>query len=106
MAQTVRYIGLPSGDVLSFSIASHDKYLDVDYYEIEDVMKAIENSIFSPHTRIFVLDADETIRYQIPNEDIQTGGSYSENYQDGQRRSLSFSLYNEYGNYTPSIDNF
>ena len=54
--------------------------------------------------RIFVCNPDDTPRYEIPNEDITMGGSYSENYQNGQRRSLSFSLVNEDGKYTPNID--
>jgi hypothetical protein len=51
------------------------------------------------------LNADETERYEIPNEDI-IGGSYSENYQSGQRRTLSFQLNNNNGEYTPSINHF
>lgn len=52
------------------------------------------------------MNDDETVCYQIPNEDIISGGSYQENYQNGSRRTLSFSLYNDDGKYTPSINKF
>lgn len=103
MAEIVKYIGLSSGDLLPFSVVADDIYVDANY-DIEDIIEIINNSTIAPKFRIFVLYSDETIAYQIPPEDIQTGGSYSENYQDGQRRSLSFSLYNGDGKYTTNIN--
>lgn len=64
----------------------------------------ISENIVQPQFRIYLLYPDETINKEIPQEDIQVGGSYSENYQNGQRRSLSFTLYNDDGNYTPDIN--
>ena len=103
MAEMVKYISLSSGDLLPFSIVADDIYVDTDY-DIEEVIKLINNSITAPRFRIFVLNQDETIAYEIPSEDIQMGGSYSENYQDGQRRSLSFNLFNFDGKYTTNIN--
>ena len=103
MAEIVKYISLSSGDLLPFSIIADDIYMDANY-NIEDIVNLINNSTIAPKFRVFVLYADETIAYQIPNEDIQLGGSYSENYQDGQRRSLSFNLFNYDGKYTTNIN--
>jgi hypothetical protein len=36
-----------------------------------------------PRFRFFILNSDETERYEIPQEDILQDGSYSENYQNG-----------------------
>ena len=52
-----------------------------------------------------MLYSDETINYEIPQEDIKLGGTFDENYQDGQRRSLSFTLYNQDGKYSPNVNN-
>ena len=73
---------------------------------LNDIRQKIKNNITQSQFRIFILYPDETIKTEIPQEDIQTGGDYSEHYQDGQRRSLSFTLYNEDGKYTPNINVF
>lgn len=103
MAEIVKYISLSSGDLLPFSVVADDIYVDANY-DIEEIVRLINNSVIAPKFRIFVLYSDETIAYEIPTEDIQTGGSYSENYQDGQRRSLSFNLFNYDGKYTTNIN--
>lgn len=104
MAVNKNYIAMSSGDI---AIA---EYTDGSYIQnasdIDYILNAIDSNHVIPQFRIYVLYADETINYEIPNEDIKLGGSYSENYQDGQRRSLSFSLYNESGRYTPNIFTF
>lgn len=103
MAEIIKYISLSSGDLLPFSIVADDTYVDANY-DIEEIIRLINNSVIAPKFRIFVLNKDETIAYEIPPEDIQTGGSYSENYQDGQRRSISFNLFNYDEKYTTSIN--
>lgn len=59
-----------------------------------------------PRFRFFVLNTDETERFEIPQEDILQEGNYNENYQNGQRRNISLVLNNEEGKYTPSINGF
>lgn len=68
------------------------------------IKEYIQKNITESKFRIYILYPDETIKKEIPQEDIQLGGNYSETYQNGQRRSLSFSLYNETGEYTPGIN--
>ena len=89
-----------SGDILSYYSA--DNAVD---YSIERIKQEIDNSpVINPRYRLHILNADETVKEDIPEDDIISGGSYSENYQNGQRRSLSFSLYNFHKKYTPSIN--
>ena len=93
-------------DILSGTIELEDD-LSFDYKKyctISYVKKLLSRNTIYPRFRIFVCNPDDTTRYEIPNEDIIMGGSYSENYQNGQRRSLSFSLINNDGKYTPNID--
>lgn len=96
-------INLGSGDILSTFIEATDNNVtsitDIDY-----IIQQIHDNRVSSCYKIYVLYPDETINYQIPNEDIKIGGSYDENYQDGQRRSLSFSLYNYDKKYSPDIN--
>jgi len=55
--------------------------------------------------RLFVLNPDETINYEIPQEDIiLNSGNFTENYQNGQRKSVNINLINIDGKYTPSIN--
>ena len=55
--------------------------------------------------RVFVLNSDETINYEIPQEDIiKDGISYKEGYNNGQRRTVELSLINIDGKYTPNIN--
>lgn len=102
--EIVKYVNLASGEILPFSLTKDDEYLDSNY-EIDNLIDIINQPIIKPHFKIYVLFPDETIDYEIPIEDIKSGGSYNESYQNGQRRSLSFSLYNEDGAYTASINN-
>lgn len=100
---TVRNIGESSGDILPLSVQSGEFYLDanVNMYEIRN---AINSSTFAPRYRIFILNEDESIKEEIPMKDIMSGGSFSENYQNGQRRSLSFTLINDDKKYMPNVD--
>ena len=104
MARIIKTIGLASGDILSLSVMNGDTYLDSNV-SIAELNALINSPVLRPRYRIYLLHSDETIDYQIPNEDILlSGSSYSEQYQNGQRRSLSFSLYNTDNKYTPSAN--
>lgn len=69
------------------------------------ILKAIKRSQQIRKYRICVLNQDETVAYEIPEEDIVYGSiSVNENLQNGQRRELSFDLYNTDGKYTPTVN--
>lgn len=105
MSGSITTLGLASGDRLAY-----ETEVSVDApqsaYTIAELQAAIGARTIRPRWRIYVLYPDETINYEIPEEDVKAGGSWSVNYQDGERRSLSFSLYNETGKYTPGINHF
>ena len=68
---------------------------------LTDVLK---RPTIKPRFRLFVLNPDETINYEIPEEDIIiNSGNFTENYQNGQRKSVNINLINIDGKYTPSI---
>lgn len=87
-----------SGDTLSF----YNDGLSTTW-SIENIKNELSRSVIRPRFRLHWLNEDETVRGTLPQEDI-TGGSYNENYQNGQRRSLSVTLFNPTGKYTPSIN--
>lgn len=99
------YLNLVSGDVLPFSITENGTYITQNI-DFQSLSYQISNNMVSSIFRIMVLYPDEAINYEIPREDIKLGGSWNENYQNGQRRALSFGLYNESGKYTPDINSF
>lgn len=69
---------------------------------LTDVLK---RPTIKPRFRLFVLNPDETINYEIPEEDIiVNSGNFTENYQNGQRKSVNINLINVDGKYTPSIN--
>ena len=103
MGVTTQYINLSSGEMLSFTVTQGGYYIESAMDAIT-VAEKIHNNLVSQAFRIFILYADETIAYEIAPEDIKLGGSYSENYQNGQRRSLNFTLYNHTGKYSPSAN--
>lgn len=75
---------------------------DIDFDHLRRVLK---RPFIKPRFRLSVLNPDETINYTIPFEDIPENGiSYTEEYQNGQRRSISLQLINSDGKYTPSIN--
>lgn len=76
---------------------------DLSSISISEIKNEINRPIIRPRFRLHWLNPDETVRQIFPQEDI-LGGTYSENYQNGQRRSLSVELYNEDGRYLPSIN--
>lgn len=108
MAEVKNKIRLGSGDYVNYSINSNSSslYIGNKYMFLSDILSLFGKKTIYPRFRIFVLNPDESVCYQIPNEDILAGGSYNENYQNGSRRSLSFSLNNQDGKYTPSINKF
>lgn len=97
-----------SGEVISYTIENVTNAASLidqnGFKNIQKVVDMINGKTIYPRFRIFALNPDETVNHEIPNEDIILGGSYDENYQNGQRRTLSFELINEDGKYTPSIN--
>lgn len=95
-----------TGDILSgeLEIADDMSFDYKKYTSINYIKEIIRRNTIYPRFRLFILNPDGTTRIQIPNEDIILGGSYSENYQNGQRRTLSFSLLNNDGKYNPNIN--
>lgn len=68
----------------------------------QEIVSALRNPFFRPRFKIVLLNPDETEIVEIDEQDIiRDSISYSENYQKGERRSLSFTLINKFGKYTP-----
>lgn len=105
MPERTQNLLLSSGDTIPITMDSQD-FFGIYNFDISYLINMLKNNYAYPRWRIYVLFPDEVINYEIPNEDIKLGGSFSENYQDGQRKSLSFSLYNESGKYSPNINMF
>lgn len=81
-------------------LLENQKELDFDYLK-----KIISRPSIKPRFRVSVLHPDEQVNYIIPNEDIvQNGISYTEDYANGKRRTLSLKLINIDGRYTPNIN--
>ena len=74
------------------------------HQDILRIFEQIDSRQIKPRWRLYLLYPDESIRMAFPDEDVVSGGSYSETYQTGQRRSLSFTLYNDSGKYSPGIN--
>lgn len=71
----------------------------------KDIISILHNPIISHRFRISILNPDETVSYIIPSEDIVEGSlSYSETYQQGQRRNLTFKLINSTMKYFPIVN--
>lgn len=98
-----QYFNFASGEMLPVTIETSDHYIDATV-DIQDLIWRINHSLTTPLFRIFILYPDETIKEEIPRNMIKSGGTYNENYQNGQRRSLSFTVYNQGGDYTPDIN--
>jgi len=95
-------VGLGNGDV--FEYLSESPLAVMGAYTIEEVKRAVRSSTVSPRWRIAFLNHDDTVKSYIPEEDILLGGSYSENYQSGQRRSLSFTLFDDGSKYSVGVN--
>lgn len=75
---------------------------NIDFVVLE---KLISRPFIKPRYRISVLNPDESVNYIIPESDIPTDGiSYTEEYQNGQRKNVTLKLINDTGKYTPSIN--
>lgn len=74
------------------------------YVDFEKLEKYLRRPFIKPRYKISVLNPDETVSYEIPEEDIPLDGiSFSEEYQDGQRKSITLQLINTDGKYTPRL---
>lgn len=72
-----------------------------NYNKITDLIK---REIYNLHCRIAILRPDETLERYLPQEDIIINTpSYTESYNQGERRNLTFSLYNANNEYTPNV---
>lgn len=100
--QTTQYVKLASGDLVPLSV-QRSEYVNSSS-DIKSLLYWVGSQETRAEYRIYLLYHDETIKAEIPQKDIFLGGSYGENYQDGQRRSLSFTLVNEDGKYLPNIN--
>ena len=92
------------GKILSYiEMDSYDK--SSQNFSYEDLVRLLHMPYVSFNHRICILNPDDSIRYQIPFEDIPKDGiSYNEVLQDGQRKTLSVKLINKDGKYTPSTN--
>lgn len=98
MSIVYRTKNVASGDILSYYNEENSSSISIDFIKSE-----LSKPVLKPRFRIHWLNEDETVKTILPEEDI-ISGSYSENYQNGQRRSLSITLFNEDGRYKPSIN--
>lgn len=96
-------LALSSGNIVPLSKQHGDAYISVDT-NIKALLNLLEGQVIAPRYRLFILNPDDSVKNPIPIEDIISGGSYTENYQNGQRSSVSFTLYNQDGLYTPTIN--
>ena len=69
------------------------RLVDSSDISISYLTEVLNRSIYKTHFRVLVLNPDETIDYEIPQEDIIiNSGNFTENYQSGQRKSLNINL--------------
>lgn len=69
------------------------------------IINLLKRNAITYDYKICVLNPDETVAYEIPPQDIIYDSiSGSENLQNGQRRELSFKLFNGTGKYTPTVN--
>ena len=103
MAHKDFMLALSSGNIVPLYKQYGSQYISVDT-NIKALMKVLQNDVIAPRYRLFILNPDDTVKNPIPIEDLITDGSYTENYNNGQRASLNFTLYNQNGLYTPTIN--
>lgn len=81
------------------------RLVDSSTISMNYLTEVLKRPNYQARYRLFVLNSDETIDYEIPQEDIIiNSGNFTENYQNGQRKSVNVSLINLDGKYTPSIN--
>ena len=89
-----------NGLILSYVRADGDGEIN-----IQDLIEILKRPYISVRHKICVLKPDESVDYEIPKDDIvEDSISFSENLQNGQRKSLSFTLINKDGKYTPCVN--
>lgn len=82
-----------------------EKELDISGITFSKLIRILKMPLIRPRHRISVLNVDESIDYVIPEKDIPIDGiSFTENYQQGQRKNITLKLINIDGKYTPSIN--
>lgn len=90
----------------TFSVESDVPIISEDFITLKKIIQLLHYPILKMHHRICILNSDETVQYIIPEEDIPEDGiSFSENYQNGQRKSITLKLNNINKKYTPRINN-
>lgn len=78
---------------------------DLQQIDYDKLFKVLKRPYVNPQYRISVLNPDETVDYVIPSEDIPSDGiSFTEEYQNGQRRNITLKLINKNNKYTPSVN--
>ena len=81
------------------------RLVDSSSVSMSYLIDVLKRPKYEARYRLFVLNPDETIDYEIPQEDIiLNSGNFTENYQSGQRKSVNINLINIDGKYTPSIN--
>lgn len=81
------------------------RLVDSTNINMKILTNVLKRPIIKPRFRLFVLNPDETINYEIPEEDIiKNSGNFTENYQNGQRKNVNLNLINIDGKYTPNIN--
>lgn len=79
--------------------------IDNSVFDMNLLTDILKGKTYTARFRLLLLNPDETIDYEIPQEDIiLDSGNFSENYQDGQRKNINVSLININGKYTPNIN--
>lgn len=82
-----------------------DKEINSSNINFSQIIRVLKRSYIKPRHRISILNVDESIDYIIPEEDIPLDGiSFTENYQQGQRKSITLNLINVDGKYNLSVD--
>lgn len=70
-------------------------------HTVKKYIETVKSEIIKPKFRLYLLSEDEQPIKEIISDIIDGSGSLSINYQQGQRRSLNFSLENIDGRYLP-----
>lgn len=83
------------GDTINLLNNFNENYLTRYVLNPGNYEKMINMRTILPVSKLFVLNEDESINYEIPQSDIiKDSVQYSESYQNGSRRTLSFNLVN------------
>lgn len=81
------------------------RLLDNSTVNMNYITDVLHRPQYQARFRLLVLNPDETIDYEIPQSDIIiNSGNFTENYQNGQRKSVNINLVNIDGKYTPNIN--